>query len=151
MVKDHNQQLLEKKNRGELTAAATAKGLLPTPKKVDIPSLSWCYQFTKIWGWSLLTPGASSQCSLPYGHADMEAARNHVASLVQGGCHPALILNYDQVWRVAFDSGGRLFFKERSSAGQRVPKQKVPKGVDKKHGYVKGSRRSLTVAWQEII
>ncbi|CAJ1437547.1 unnamed protein product [Effrenium voratum] len=145
MVKDHNQQLLEKKNRGELTAAATAKGLLPTPKKVDIPSLSWCYQFTKIWGWSLLTPGASSQCSLPYGHADMEAARNHVANLVQGGCHPALILNYDQVWRVAFDSGGRLFFKERSSAGQRVPKQKVPKGVDKKHGYVKGTMTPATI------
>ncbi|CAK9022189.1 unnamed protein product [Durusdinium trenchii] len=149
LVTAHNQDLLKKHDEGQLTAAAVTAGWLPDPTKVEIPSPSWCSKFKNAWGWSLLAAGSSGQQSLPFGHSDMQAARDYVNNLIKPepegeGIHPGLILNFDQVWRAAFQWTGKLWYKDRNQVAERGMAKKAPGTLNKKHVYVKGSRRSLT-------
>ena len=113
---------------------------------VDYPGRSWCRHFLRNFGYSLLSNGCDGQAWLPYSHPDMEASRAHMRQLLEEKCHAALVLNYDQMWRVAFSYGGKLLWKDRSSAGLRCQKRKISQKCDKKLHHVKGSRRSLTVS-----
>ena len=80
----------------------------------------------------------------------MQAARDYVNNLIKPepegeGIHPGLILNFDQVWRAAFQWTGKLWYKDRNQVAERGMAKKAPGALNKKHVYVKGSRRSLTV------
>lgn len=145
MATSSNNELLQKLSKKEISPEAVMAGWMEEPKRIEYPSESWCYHFKRKWGWSLLSAGSSSQQSLPYSHPDMESVRQYVNGLRAEGVHGALILNFDQVWRAAFRSEGRLLYKHRGKVGQRGGKRKAPQHLNKKLGYIKGSRRSLTV------
>ncbi len=136
MATSNNNQLLEKLNNKEISPEAVMAGWMEEPDRIEYPTESWCYHFRKKWGWSLLSAGSSSQQSLPFSHPDMESVRQYINSLRAAGVHGSLLLNFDQFWRSAFRSEGRLLYKRR---------HKVPQCLNKKLGYIKGSRRSLTV------
>ncbi|CAK9114704.1 Uncharacterized protein (Fragment), partial [Durusdinium trenchii] len=145
LVERQNQELVDRHERGELTAAALAAGLQDVPETLAIPSKQWCRKFRINFGWSLLSRGGDTQAYLPYAHPDMQASRDHMAATLADGVHGALVLNFDQVWRCAFQFNGRLFYKPREAVGERCSIKKAPHHVDKKLHYIKGCRKSLTV------
>ena len=146
-VDDHNKQILEDAAAGTISAEAALKGLLGPPERLVHPTTSWCRHFLKNYGYSLLSKGCDSQAWLPYSHPSMKAARDYVRDLLQHHVHGGLMLNYDQVWRVAFTWGGKLLWKERDQVGQRAKKRRIDPKEDKKLHHIKGSRRSITVSW----
>ena len=149
-MEKHNKKILEKVDSKELAPFAALRGLLPVPKRVPNPSLSWCRRFLSNYGYSLLTSGSSAQAWLPYHHPDMLASREHLKQMLAESVHPALVINYDQVWRTAFTFGGKLVWKPREEAGKRSKRKKLSQRDDKKHHYIKGSRRSITVACPRV-
>ena len=147
----HNKEILAKIDAGTLTAEAAIRALTPLPKQVEMPTKSWCRHFLRNFGYSLLSNGCDTQAWLPYSHPDMETSRAHMRDLLQSKCHPALVLNYDQMWRTAFSFGGKLLWKDRQDAGRRCLKRKVGPKTDKKQHHIKGSRRSITVSRMSML
>eukprot|EP00438_Fugacium_kawagutii_P029588 Skav213420 [mRNA] locus=scaffold38:167382:172740:- [translate_table: standard] len=110
---------------------------------VEKPSTAWVYNFLKRFGWSLLS-SSSEQASLGYNHPDMKLYRQHVENMIAEGVHQHLILNFDQVWRCAFQWNGKMHWKARDLVGKPSSKTKAPKKLDKKRHAVRGARESLT-------
>lgn len=138
----HFQDLFEK---NKLSAKALSKALLPMPTEAKKPTVVWCRDFVKRYGWSLLTASTEQQ-SLPFNHPDMILYRKNYREMIESGkIHPHLVLNFDQVWRCAFNWTGRMQWKERAKVGQRGVKRKIPKTQDKKRHAIRGARKSLTV------
>lgn len=147
IVEAANEELKQQFDNGNISAQAYLKGLRPSPQKVKPPSLTWSRWFLRVWGWSLLSRQSDAQASLPYDSFDMQQARARVASLTkESGVHPALIINYDQLWRASWQFGGKLMWKARSGIGKRMARKKAPKRAEKKLHSVKGARRSVTAA-----
>ncbi|CAK9011053.1 Uncharacterized protein (Fragment) [Durusdinium trenchii] len=144
-VKAHNQMLSQEMDAGRLSPQTVMQQWLPVPTLVQQPSVQWARWFLKEFGWSLLARGDGSQGWLAYNHCDMVATRAKVEGLIsKRGCHPALILNYDQLWRSCYQWGGRLLYKHRKNKGMRAKKKRAPKTMGKKHHAVKGARRGIT-------
>ena len=144
MVEEQNSQLKQKHDAGELSAEALVKALAPLPEPVKQPTEKWCRNFSKRFGWHLLSP-STEQASLPYDHPDMVQYRQRYQDLVRSGVHPDLVLNFDQILRSAFSWVGRLHWKPRKKVGMFSKKSQVPKRLDKKRHAVRGARKSLTV------
>lgn len=144
MVEMQNKQLKEKHDAGELSAEALVQALEALPEALKKPDEKWCRNFSKRFGWHLLSP-STEQASLPYDHPDMQQYRQRYQEMVRSGVNPDLILNFDQVWRTAFSWSGRLQWKPRGKVGMVAKKGKVPKRLDKKRHAVRGARKSLTV------
>ena len=85
----------------------------------------------------------------------MQRSRQETMELIaKAGVHRYLLLNYDQLWRAAWTPSGskfKLHYKHRSGAGKRVPKRRAGAREDKKIHSVRGSRRSITVAWLALV
>lgn len=72
----------------------------------------------------------------------MKASRDRLKRLMEEGhVHPALCLNFDQLWRSCYQFGGTLLYKDRSKVGKRTHKSKAPKKVDKTIAHSKGSTK----------
>ena len=149
IVREQNEALKAKHAAHQLSARALSEGLMKIPEKVEVPGKKWRTQFLRSFGWSLIS-SSTEQASLPYHHPDMEAYRNHYASMISSGVHKHLVLNLDQVWRCAFQFGGKMLFKPRGQVGKRCKTRSVKKTVDKKHHAVRGARRSLTAPRIEL-
>lgn len=145
-VETHNAEITKALEEGKISGHAAAAGLQPLPKKVDDVSKSWCRHFLRKHGWSIFSKGCDSSSWLPYNHPDMQASRAHMIGLLKQ-IHPALCLNYDQVWRTAFTFGGNLLWKPRKKVGQMGKPTRIPQRQDKKLHFIKGSRRSITAIW----
>lgn len=147
IVSASNEELKQQLDNGTISAQAYLKGLRPVPEKLKPPSVGWSRWFLRVWGWSLLSRQSDAQASLAYDSFDMQQARAKVDSLTkEKGVHPALIINYDQLWRASWQFGGKLMWKARSGIGKRLPRKKAPKRCEKKLHAVKGARRSVTEA-----
>ncbi len=147
IVDNANAALQDQFDRGTISGQALIKGLKPSPQPLKAPPLAWSKWFLRTWGWSMLSRQSDAQASLPYDHWDMKHAREKVASLASSmGVHPALIINWDQLWRASWQFGGKLLWKPRSATGKRIHRQKAPKRIEKKLHAVKGARRSITEA-----
>ena len=146
-VRQYNESVVERYKAGELHAEAVQGAFLPLPKKLKVPSQSWARYWRSKWGWSMLTRGSNEQEWLGYNHPDMKLSRDSFQEMIESGCHPGLILNFDQLWRACWaTSKFKLAYKPRGLAGERSSKQKAGPRLDKKVHSVKGSRRSMTVA-----
>lgn len=144
-VEEQNKKLLELVKNGEMTMEAALAGWSQLPHPVKPPSASWARSFQQKWGWSLLSKGSQGGGWLPYNHPDMVHARQATQALFESrGVHEALLLNFDQMWRTCFSFDGKLRFKPRAFAGQKVPKQKTGQHESKKLHHVSGCRKSLT-------
>lgn len=142
-----NEDVRSKLANGQMSAEEAIAAYTPRPVVVKHPSRRWCVHWLRRFGWSVLTKGSEAQASLPYEHPDMMQARQYVRSLTsEYGCHGAMILNFDQVWRCCWSFCGKLYYKGSHLAGQPCKRQKVGAHVDKKLHMVKGSRRALTAA-----
>ena len=145
-AKKWNEDVAAALDRGEMSAEAALSAIMPEPQKVVPPGRRWASSFLQQWGWSLLSRGADSQLWLPYDHADMVASRADFRSLLEKeDVHPALILNYDQLWRAAWCASGKLLFKA-GPKGQPAQRTKAPRRADKKINMIKHSRRGITDA-----
>ena len=145
-VRKQNEELKAKYDRKEISAEGVAKGLLEEPTKLKPPGLRWCRQFRDRFGWSLLTRSVE-QASLPWDHPDMEWSRNQFQMMLASGVHPHLVLNFDQVWRSAFNWTGKMLWKPREKLGQVGKRMKSPQRLEKKLHSVRGFRKSLTASW----
>lgn len=144
MVKQQNESFKELHRSGSISSGSLAKLLQPLPKPVPKPTERWARHYLKNFGWSLLS-ASPEQASLPYNHPDMELYRSQIAHMVQSGkVHKHLILNFDQIWRCAFNVKSKLLWKRRGQVGQRSKKRKVPKTLEKKRHCVRGARKSVT-------
>ena len=143
-VDAHNAEIIKALEEGKNSGHAAAAGLHAFV--VGKPSKSWRRHFLRKHGWSMFSKGADSTSWLPYSHPDMEASRAHMRELLQR-IHPAMCLNYGQVWRTAFTFGGRLLWKPRKMVGERGKACKLPQRQDKKLHFIEGSRRSITAIW----
>lgn len=146
MIAEHNREVKARYEANEISAQQVLSLVEPEPKPIKYPSESWIRIWKSCWGWAMLTRSADDSAWLPYSHTDMETARNEVNKLVsEHGCHPYLLLNYDQVWRNAWSlSKTPLCYKQRSGAGKRTKKARVGTRIDKKVHAIRGARRSLT-------
>ena len=146
-VKRFNQEIMEKYKAQEISGEAMLAAIEPEPQKVLYPSKSWIYWWRVAWGWSLLTKSPEDQAFLEYHHPDMDAARQAISGLITSeGCHPAMLLNYDQIWRNSYQvSKFKMLFKTKENFGVRTKRTKVPHRESKKCHAVKGARRSMTV------
>lgn len=148
MVKEHNASIEEKYRSGKISAEAAQKLLHDLPTLVKDPSNSWIRWWRQVFGWSLLTRASDDQQFLPFTHVDMQLSRQRTLDLVANGVHPFLILNYDQLWRSAWQmSAYKIHYKDRSKVGNRAHRAKVGQRPDKKVHAVRGARRSRTVSW----
>lgn len=144
-VKQSNQVLLDEMESGQLEAEAVIKAWMPTPSELPLPGSRWARWFLKEWGWSWLSRASDTQSWLPYSHPDMKAQRERLKTLlVSGRVHPALVLNFDQLWRSCYQFGGTLLYKERKRVGSKSKRCKAPKKSDKKLHMVKGARKGIT-------
>lgn len=144
-VQKWNQSIEQDYKDGKISAEAVIAGILPVPEKIKPPTPAWVRWWKASWGWSMLSRSGDSQGWLPFAHEDMCRSREQTRQLLAEGCHKFLCLNYDQLWRSAWNMGQhRLCFKDRQFKGKRVAKRKVPAHADKKVHHVKGSRRSIT-------
>lgn len=108
-VKEANDQLLENMNAGKLDTEAVVRAWLPVPAALPLPSSAWASWFLKEWGWSFLSRSSDTQTWLPWDHADMQASRDRLRTLIhERHVHPALGLNFDQLWRSCYQFGGTL-------------------------------------------
>lgn len=144
LVEEQNKSLKEQYHKGEIGHRTLLEGLEDPPRPLQKPSLPWVYNFLRRFGWSLLS-SSSEQASLGYSHPDMKLYRQHVEKMMGEGVHPHLILNFDQVWRCAFQWNGKMHWKARDLVGKTCSKSRVPKKLDKKRHAVRGARKSLTV------
>ena len=143
-VQVHNERIMRQVQDGVMTAEEALTAVLPRPRELHLPSRQWASHFLKSWGWSLLSRNSDTQTSLPYGHEDMQAARDAYRSLVETqGVHAGCILNFDQLWRTAWSSNARLLFK-LGSPGEKTSKKKAPARASKKVHTIKHARRGLT-------
>ena len=151
LVRQHNQDVRDRYESGELSAEATLASLEPIPAKLEHPSESWVRSWKRMWGWAMLARSSDDASWLPFSHADMEMARIEVGQLMtKHSVHRFLILNFDQVWRNCWSlSNTPLCYKVRSLAGQRAKKAKVGSRIDKKLHSIRGARRSITVSWPD--
>jgi hypothetical protein len=76
-------------------------------------------RYRKKWDWHRRVTGMTG-CFLPYDHPSMRTVRERVSMLFET-IHPALLLNYDQLWKLAARGSKFKYFKDSSNAG----KQKV--------------------------
>lgn len=145
-MEEWNKEIEAKYSAGDLLPEATLAALEPEPKKIMQPTDAWVRWWRAAFGWSMLTRSDNEGSWLPYGHADMEAARRGVAELFSvKKVHPFLCLNVDQLWRNAWClRGHKLCFKDRAAAGVRAKRTKVGPRQDKKVHSVKGARSSIT-------
>lgn len=144
-VKEANQKLLDDMNAGSLSAESVIAAWMPVPAETPLPNSRWARWFLREWGWAFLSRSSDTQSWLPWGHPDMIASRERLRKLIDDGTiHPALTLNFDQVWRSCYQFGGTLLMKDRSKTGLRCRKRKVHKRADKKLHAVKGGRRGIT-------
>lgn len=148
-VKKHNDHYQALYDKGELSADGLRQALAPMPEKLKPPSNQWCRAFSERFGWSLLS-SSSEQASLPFDSPDMELSRKQFSDMIKGGVHPALVLNFDQVWRCAYSCSAKMFWKAKQNVGRREAKKAPPKSLDKKHHAVRGARKSLTVPWNHF-
>ena len=146
-VEERNDLLRSKFQSGEITEQQCLLEWEPVPKQVPKPSIGWARWFLRKWGWAALSRGGSdNQQALTYNHPDMEIVRSRVQELFKSHTiHGALALNFDQVWRCAWQWNARMLYKHRDNKGRRCGKKKAPKTQDKKLNAVKGSRAGLTV------
>ena len=145
IIELNNKELKQSLEEGKIEPEVFMKSFQPVPTAVKHPSISWSRWFLRSWGWSLLTKQSDAQLSLPFEHYDMVQARSLVASMVDvHKVHPALLVNFDQLWRSSWQCSGKLLFKDRGHAGKRVHRAKAPKRMEKKLHAVKGARRSVT-------
>lgn len=152
---DENSKIIEEANealeaaygRGEISAQGLMEGWQPIPKKVTPPRSSWGHEFLKRYGWSLLSRAPDSQTWLPYDCSEMIQARESVKQLTtSANVHPAMILNYDQLWRNSWAFSGKLLMKDRAKKGVPGTRSKADKHANKKLHTIKGNRRSVTVS-----
>lgn len=144
-VQKWNQSIEQDYKDGKISAEAVIAGILPVPEKIKPPTPAWVRWWKASWGWSMLSRSGDTQGWLPFAHEDMCRSREQTRQLLAEGCHKFLCLNYDQLWRSAWNMGQhRLCFKDRQFKGKRVAKRKVTAHADKKVHHVKGSRRSIT-------
>ena len=149
LVEDHNRKVEEEFKSGNLLPEAAIAAALKKPSRVTYPTESWLRWWKSAWGWTLLSRSGDEAAWLPYDDVDMAQAREEVQKLIsQHGCHPYLILNFDQLWRNAFAlQKVPLMYKDRAGTGHRSGKSKTSSKTDKKIHHIRGSRRSLTVTW----
>jgi len=152
IIEEANQQLKAKLDAKEIDPKQFLIGWQPVPQFLRSPGLQWSKWFLRSWGWSLLSRQSDAQASLPYDHYDMVQARAKVAKMTaEDNIHPGLIINFDQLWRASWQFGGKLLYKAREHAGQRVARRKAPKRTEKKLHSVKGARRSITVTCFNLV
>ena len=146
-VKRFNEDVINKFKAKEISGEAMLAAIEPEPKKVLLPSKTWIYWWRIAWGWSLLTKSPEDQAYLEYQHPDMDAARQAISALITSeGCHGAMLLNYDQIWRNSYQvSKFKMLFKQRANFGGRTKRTKASGRESKKCHSVKGARRSMTV------
>ena len=149
LVRRYNKELQDRLQNGEVSHETALRGILPEPKVVPAPSEAWVRHWKDVWGWSMVTRGGDEQQWLPWNHPDMVQSREDTRALIsKENVHKFLILNYDQVWRTAWQmSRHKLAFKPRASKGLRGKKKACGPKESKKVHAVRGSRRSLTAAW----
>ena len=145
LVKEQNEKFSAMHERKEISSSALCSALLPEPAPVPL-----CRKFSQKFGWSLLS-GSSEQASLPYSHPDMQLFRHSFQSMLDNGVHKHLVLNFDQLWRCAFNVSGKLHWKPRENVGKRSAKAKALKRLDKKRHAVRSARRSLTATCVQLV
>ena len=150
LVKEQNENFRAMHERKEISTSALCSALLPEPTPVPMPDQNWCRKFSQQFGWSLLS-GSSEQASLPYSHPDMQLFRHTFQSMLASGVNKHLVLNFDQLWRCAFNVTGKLRWKPRVNVGKRSAKTKAPKRLDKKRHAVRSARRSLTATCAQLV
>ena len=150
MVEEQNNEFRQQHERGELSAKALAKALLAMPTALKKPTYKWCRAFSKNFGWSLLS-SSTEQASLPMNHPDMILYRQRYEAMLASGVHPHMVINFDQVWRCAFQWDGKMQWKPRANIGRRGRKVRNPKVLDKKRHAVRGARKSVTVLWSSQV
>ena len=131
-----NKQLLVLLEEGVIdpvSAMTMARKMVPPAQQRT--TRTWTTRFRDRYDWSKNTTGMTG-IFLPYNHPEMERVRQKVTTLrTVSGVHPRLILNYDQLWKLAHRGRKRKFYKEFYLAGQAKPR---PRG--------KGSRRTKSIA-----
>ena len=139
-VKEHNDRVLAQVEDGSRTAQHALSLALPHPRPLSTTSRWWSGWFLRKWGWSMLARGSETQVSLPFEAEEMRTARQAYKELIEAQqVHPALILNYDQLWRCAWHSDSRLLYKS-GKAGTRSIKKKAPARANKKLHAVRHAR-----------
>ena len=146
-VKLFNEDIIKKFKAKEISGEALLAAIEPEPKKVALPSKTWIYWWRMTWGWGLLTKSPEDQAFLEYQHPDMDTARAAISGLMTSDkCHPAMLLNYDQIWRNSYQvSKFKMLFKQKEVIGARSKRTKASGRESKKCHAVKGARRSMTV------
>ena len=149
-VRRWNSEVASRLEANAITPQAALEALMAEPRMVPAPNEKWARWFLVQWGWSILSKSSDSQQWLPYSHPDMVSARTAFRDLIDThGCHPGLILNYDQLWRSAWMTSGKLLWKS-GEKGLRVSRAKAPQRADKKIHSVKHGRRGITVSWKHF-
>jgi hypothetical protein len=81
---------------------------------------NWASRFRVEYNWGSHQVGMTGNF-LPYDHPEMAHVRDKVALAVkQGQIHPRLLINYDQLWKLAFRGRKRKFYKTFEGAGQKM-------------------------------
>ena len=120
---------------------------------VPKPDQRWCRGFSRRYCWGLLS-ASTDQASLPFHHPDMQLYKHLYQKMIQQGVHPHLVLNFDQVWRCAFNWTGKMRWKKRANVGKRSKKVKAPQTLDKKRHAVRGLTRAspwLFIGFQWVL
>ena len=148
-AEEWNKGLVESYERGEISPETLMASLEPEPKQVMHPTEAWCREFKLNFGWSMVTRGSDDAQWLGYCHPDMASARQAFQEMLQdpvAPVHPALVLNFDQLWRNSYNATKfKMFYKPRAFIGQRGRKKTPGRREDKKAHHVRGARRSMTV------
>ena len=148
IIRAANSELRSKFEASQISSRAFIAGFQAEPKPVKPPTLQWGRWFLQKYGWSLLSRCSDQQSWLPFNHPEMIAARQAVQDLFDAhNVHPAMVLNFDQLWRQSWSFTGKLLLKDRKAMGCRRNRSKCSKRADKKLHAVKGNRRSMTVPW----
>jgi len=124
-AKTKNANLLEQLDMETVTVEHAIRERVPMRPEIKIQiDRRWCYRWRKRWGWRKRQTGMTGNF-LPYDHHLMRSVRQRVGMLFERAdaatrIHPALLLNYDQVWKLAHRGSQWKYYKEPIESGVRA-------------------------------
>ena len=111
---DHNASIRQKLIDSAVSAEDVKKSYMELPKACPEKfSSRWCKRWLELFSWKR-RPTNTTGSFLEWDDPRMIASRNQVKEHLASGCHPFLVLNFDQLWRQSLRPCSHVFMKAKT-------------------------------------